>query len=484
MNVVAPPRPGLFYRARKRLRALVAPYPALYRLLLALWGAFFGLRFFLRALIAGRLRERRAPEETMAFLGRQTVPRLPTGLPECADAEALAAALPQAAVGGWTLYLPPEQALAVCPDLARRYPAGAGLKILKDPAPPESARYTPHELNAAPGAELLRRLTPPPATLLRIAQALHRAGLGPRVHDLVALATPSGERTAYVVEDAPEPAPADRHAPFLADLKAVLADSALATMHGRIEGTLDFEPPDCNGNLRLDRAGRPVYVDFQAFTFRDELAELAAIVDDGRASVHFGAGRGFRGGGAYLYQGIPGLEAGKRDVTRRWRDLETLLAEAGGSFQDRLVMDIGCNSGLMLYGGLARGACWGLGWDLPEVARVAGALLPALGATRSSVTGVAIGPETDFAADLPTHLREQRDGVLFYLSVSDHIGFPEGVAALPWRWMIYEGHADQGIGDQAERLRAVPWLADAEIRASRMLVDGDSPPRPVLVLSR
>lgn len=478
------PRAGLFFRFRKRLRAAVAPYPWLYQLLLKLWGAFFGLRFFLRALFSGRLTVRADSGQAQAFLGRQRVLRLTTTLPDCADVDDLRRALSDPAEGGWTFYLEPEAAQRLVPDLPALYGPRMGLKILKDMQAPEAAHYTRHHLNPAPGAGLLRAMTPDPHTLLRVAQHLSAAGLGPRVADLVCLQASGRDLSAYVVEHVPMPADEAAHTRFMSDLKAALAEGPLHPMHGTLAGTQDFEPPDCHGNLRCTADGQPLFVDFQAFVLQDELAALATVVGGGRDAVHFGDRRRFRGGGAYLYQGIPGLEPGKRDVARRWDSLAALLNEAGGGFADRVVMDIGCNAGLMLYGGLAHGARWGIGWDRPEVAAVAGRLLPTLGATRSVVHGGEITAETDFLAGVPERFRAARDGVLLYLSVSDHIGFPDGVADLPWRWLVYEGHADQAVGDQFERLQQVPWLADADLKASAMLVDGDSPPRPVLVLQR
>jgi hypothetical protein len=265
----------------------------------------------------------------------------------------------------------------------------------------------------------------------------------------------------------------------------VLQGGLITTLHPSAAEADDFRPPDCNRNLRIDGAsGRPLYVDFQAFVIPDEARRLSAIAAEGRGVTHFGRGRFFRGGGAYLYQAIPGLEPGKRDVATRWQTVTALLRGAGVGFQDRLVFDVGCNTGLMLYQALGEGALWGLGWDMPEVAAAAERMLRALGATRLGLQGGAIGAGTDFLAAVPERFRRRSDGILFYLAISDHIGFPAGIAALPWRWMLYEGHADQGVGDQVQRLQQVPWLAAARLLGHRMAADGDSPPRPLILLER
>lgn len=486
----APPRPGPVYRLRKQVKRWVEPYPWLYEGLLRVWGLAFGARFFMHALASGRLRHRRDAGAFAAFLGRQKPLTLAADLGRPRDVDGLRAALVERGLnpveGGWTFYLPPGPALAAAvPALAAHYPPKVGLKLLKDLAPPDWAKYVRYELNPAPGTGLMRKLTPDPKTLLRVAAALHAAGLGPKVWDLVHLRSDGVDMTAYVVQHMNGPPSDDTgYAQFMVRMRRELDRGLIATLHPSAVEADDFRGPDCNSNLRLDAGSdRALYVDFQAFIIPDEARYLSAMAAAGREVAHFGGRRFFRGG-AYLYQAIPGLEPGKRDVAQRWSTIRELLAGAGVELAGRPVFDIGCNTGLMLYQALGEGAVWASGWDRPAVAAAAARLLAGLGATRVTLTGVHISGETDFIGALWPHQRQQTDGVLFYLAVSDHIGFPQGVADLPWRHMLYEGHADQGVGDQVERLRQVPWLADARLVGHRMAADGDSPPRPLLLLQR
>ena len=485
------PRPGLGYVLRKKLRALVQPFPWAYRFLLRLWGIVVAVRFFGHALTSGKLRTKRDDGRFAAFLSHQSVLRFDVNLGIIRDADdlrqALAARELDPVAGGWTLYVGPGPAFDECfPFLRDVYPPGVGLKILKDLQHPDDAIYARHALNPAAGASLLRKLTPPPKALMRIANQLHAAGLGPRVHDLIHLDAAGVPLTAYVVDHVGGPlADARAHAQFMPRLQAWLEGGAITTVHSSTDAAMDFEPPDCNGNLRLDaQTGRPLYVDFQSFMITDDAALVGQIAEEEKGKTHFGGTRFFRGGGRYLYQAIPGLAPGKRDIETRWRAFDELLRHADLSLDGRLVFDIGCNTGLMLYQALGAGALWGYGWDMPEVAGAASRLLPALGATRATITGGAIDDATDFAAVLPDRFADHRDGVLFYLAVSDHIGFPPGVADLPWTHMFYEGHADQGVGDQYQRIKAVPWLAGAELLGHRMITDGDSPARPLMLLRR
>ncbi len=485
------PRPGLGYVLRKKLRALVAPFPRVYRFLLRLWGVVVAVRFFLHAVMSGKLRARRDDGRFAAFLSRQSVLGFDVDLGVIREADdvrhALAARGLEPMAGGWTFYVGPGPALDRCfPFLRDVYPPGVGLKILKDLQHPDDAIYARHDLNPAAGAALMRKLTPPPKALMRIANQLHAAGLGPRVHDLIHLDAAGVPLSAYVVDHVGgPPADARAHTAFMPRLRSWLDGGAITTVHSSTDAAMDFAPPDCNGNLRRDAdTGQPLYVDFQAFMIADDAALVGRIAEEEKDKTHFGGTRFFRGGGQYLYQAIPGLAPGKRDIETRWRAFDALLRHADLQLDGRLVFDIGCNTGLMLYQALGAGALWGFGWDMPDVAGAAARLLPALGATRATVTGGAIDDATDFAAALPARFAGHDGGVLFYLAVSDHIGFPPGIAALPWTHMFYEGHADQGIGDQYQRIKAVPWLAAAELLGHRMVSDGDSPARPLMLIRR
>lgn len=468
----------------------IKPHPRLYRLVVGAWNGSFALWAVARAAVRGQLRVRPDATRLAAYVGRQTTPRLRANLTLAADAPfaALGAALGGRGVpfgeGGWTYYLPPSPARdGLIPDVAARYPAPVGLKVLKDLRAPNAAQYTPHHLNPAPGAGLLRALTPDPRALLRVGAALHAEGLGPKVLDLVELDA-GRPLTAYVVEHLTGgSAAAADYAGYMTRQQAVLARGELQTAVPSVSAALDFAPPDCNGNLVRDGDGMPRFVDFQSFRFADEFARITRLVETASPTTHFGAGRLHRGK-RYLYQTLPGAGAGKRDTSRRFDLYATLLQQADVTLADQLAFDIGCNTGLMLYEALARGARWGVGFDRPAVAAAAAQLLPALGATRATVLGLDITPAADFAALLPAHVRTAPAGVLLYLAVSDHIGFPAGVAALPWHTMLYEGHADQDVALARATLRAVPWLTDADVRATGMVREADSPPRPILVVRR
>ena len=471
---------------RRALARWVKPHPWAYRILVGAWNGGFGLWSFARAAVSGRLWRGRNEARLGEFLGRQAVFSYPIGLNLSDGPNGLRADLERLEIpfneGGWTFYLPPSPKRdEAFPELARSF-SGTGLKILKDFRGPRQSHYTPHEANPAPGAALLRTLTPTPIAFVRVANALSQAGLGVAVRDIVRLHAPGAELTAYLVEHLDGGSPtADHHADFLDRLQAVLDRGDLVTAIPSIKNAIDFAPPDCNGNLILDADGKARYVDFQAFAFANESRSIERVAKREAEVTHFGASRLHRPG-KYLYQGIPGLSPGKRDVKMRWAAYAEMLDLARTDLGGSVALDIGCNAGLILYEALAAGARWGVGWDMPQVAGAARRLLASFGVTRATIIGGEISGQTDFAAGIPPEL-VQAPCILFHLAVSEHIGFPPGLASLPWTHMIYEGHADQDLQKARQTLGEVDWV-EGEIVAARMVSDGDSPARPVLLLKR
>ena len=105
--------------------------------------------------------------------------------------------------------------------------------------------------------------------------------------------------------------------------------------------------------------------------------------------------------GKYLYQGIPGLSPGQRDMPLRWSAYAESLDHAGVGLAGHVAIDVGCNAGLILYEALAAGARWGVGWDRPQVAGAARRLLASFGVTRATIIGGEITQDTDFLSGVP-----------------------------------------------------------------------------------
>ncbi|MDW3219627.1 MAG: hypothetical protein R8F63_13525 [Acidimicrobiales bacterium] len=209
------------------------------------------------------------------------------------------------------------------------------------------------------------------------------------------------------------------------------------------------------------------------------------VIDRHEETLHFGDVLSVvNGGERFLYQDVPGRAApGRRDTTSRIEAIEAMLARHGGGFAGRTVFDVCCNSGMMMGEALARGARWAVGWDLPGVAAAADELLGSLGAGRSSVHGVSIDDDTDFASAVPTWLPV--DGsVCLFLAAWHHVSFPTGVAEIPWEYLVFEGKENEDPKVTAENFAAMEKRWSAEVLESSTHADGICGPRPLALLRR
>jgi len=389
--------------------------------------------------------------------------------------------------GGWTIYLPPSDELSkVLPDILS-YPANAGVKILRDIKPPQEASYTPNSLRPTPGAAHVRARTPDPKTLLRIAGYLSNEDIGPVVYDMVELEIGGVSCTAYICEhiESSGPITSDEYDAFIERLGTVLALGVIGIAHGDYRVSTDFAAPDCNGNLLKSNDGRMSYVDFQSFTFVDEKKAFQEWTKQSGSNILFGPRRLGKASN-YLYQMIPGIGEAKRETITRWKFIDELLSDAHLELDGRITFDIGCNSGLMSYYALSKGAKWAYGWDQSNIANASQELLRQLGASRWTTFGGAITEETNFLDSLPKEQLQENsgDGVLLYLAISGHIGFPGAVADLPWEYCIYEGHSNQDIELSIDKIKSSWSENELKIHAKGKIKDDDSPARPFVIFSR
>lgn len=468
----------------------VRPYPTLYIFLIRIYSILLEIKFFFHALFRGKLFRIRSRNKFSSFISKQEILTYPFTENHFNTTDDFRLWLEknnlQYTDGGWTFYIPPQKGLyKYFHFLTENYPPNAGIKLLKDFRHPDKARYTNHKQNPAPGASLKRLLTPSPLSLLKVANYLYANELGVRVYDLIALKCKDQFLTCYVVQNVEDQhITQNEYQSFINRLKAILAKKEITTIHESIDIMWDFIPPNCSNNLIKDTNGKPLYVDFQGFLLCNEDKVLASIVDEMKDKVHFGGVRFYRGGKKYLYQAIPGLSVGKRDTETRWRHFLEMMEECECSLRNRVIYDIGCNTGLMLYNALSVGALWGIGWDFPEVTESAEKVLLALGATRFDLFGGRVTEDTDFLSRVPGRFKGRKNGALFFLAVSDHIGFPAGLSELPWEYMFYEGHANQDYSVSLKRLQHLPWLNKTEILTHRTFSDGDTPKRVVILLRR
>lgn len=296
----------------------------------------------------------------------------------------------------------------------------------------------------------------PPAEAARCARTAHvlaEAGAGARLLDW----REHAGATEFVVDGDPPPGASERTAEML--------------RAGRL----------------VERRGAPADAPaFARYALADHRAELARVLDaEGTRRLHFGREYRLRGG-RYLYQSVPELgRGGRRDTLRRWRLISERLDALDLGVRDRLVLDVGCNAGMMLGAALADGAAFGVGWDRPEIAELGRRLLGGLGYTRFALVGADLGEHHRLAPDVPPGPAALLDGcVVLYLAIRHHVGFVADLADLPWRVLVYEGGEEETAGALETTLAPLRERCAFTIADRRDYRDGEGRPRPLAVLVR
>jgi len=385
--------------------------------------------------------------------------------------------------GSHALYLGPASLeLTMFKSLAQDYPADAGLKIMKSAGGVDESSYL---IGSTRGdSKIHLGMVHSHRHLSLVANLLHAKAVGPRLYDLINLKAGEQTRTAYVIQHV------GGNVPTMAQCETGIQKLRHLDAEGVIKLLLpegfddeEFECPECCNNALVDRDGQFHYIDFQNFLLGDYekfLTRLAAAAAD---QTHFGDTSRLRGG-RYLYQSVPGVKLpGKRDVANRMKTLTRLLQQAGVSVAERLVLDVGCNIGMMMSQYLRLGAKWCHGWDRALTTLHTERMLLALGCTRFSTTGADITKSRALVEDLPKHAAASLNGcVISYLAVRGHLNWLDALKQIPWSFMIYEGHEGETAHDFEAYLEDLKSLTNFELGPSSTYVDGDSEERTVAIL--
>jgi hypothetical protein len=389
------------------------------------------------------------------------------------------------AEGGHAVYLPTDSirqsAFSVIAD---DYPPDAGLKIVKNPGGANDSHYVN---NTAKGDSRIHLgLVHNHANLTLVANLLYSKGVGPRLYDLVELQCGNQLFTAYVMEHI------SGGVPPLSECEAGIQKLRELEDQGLIRVILpegfddeEFECPNCCNNAFTNEKGEFKYIDFQNFILVNYQSYLKNIAVEATAASHFGD-TSFLRGGRYLYQSVPGVNRpGKRSIEVRIGVLEKLLESTGVSVRDRLVLDIGCNIGMMMSQYLKLGASWCHGWDRAQVTPHTEKLLLALGCTRFSISGGDIAASQPLENDVPPFLKPQLPGcVVSYLAVRGHLGWLDALTRIPWKFLIYEGHEGETREDFEQYVKQFSAVANFKIGGVTSYVDGDSDERTLAILLR
>lgn len=390
--------------------------------------------------------------------------------------------------GGHTIYLPPAAASAGgFQSVMRHYPADAGLKIIKHQGGMADSNYILNGQGNGRGySRLQKRATHDHAHLTLVANLLYAKALGPKLYDLIELQTGDHLWSAYVIQHV------SGKPPSVEQCEAGIGKLRALEEQGLIRNNIpdgwkdeDFKCPSCNGNVLVDGAGNFHYIDFQNFNLIGYESFLRETAMEATEKSHFGTPYLLRGG-RYLYQSVPGLNlSGRRNVEDRMVVLRELMQEAGVSVEGRLVLDVGCNIGMMMAQYLKLGARWCHGWDRDFVTPHTERMLRALGCTRFTTTGGDIAAAQPLDTDLPEFLQSSLEGcAISYLAVRGHLGWLDRLSSVPWSLLIYEGHEGETESDFENYIAELKERVDFRLGGVRTYKDGDSDERTVALLIR
>lgn len=422
--------------------------------------------------------------------GRQATLTMPVRIPEARSHEDVVAYLRQHGIrvveGGHTVYVPPQADLdTVLGDFVRYYPADSGFKMLKNVLAEGERRYlSDHDSGKFP--RTYKFLMGSLSGVFEGACVAEILGWGPRIYDLVLLKRGGMTLACFVVQhvEGSEPTP-EVHRAFLEKVEAAIRAGLLGLVPESGLAHVDFVSPSCSGNLLVNQDGQPRYVDFQQFIMVDRKKAIAHVLEESTALLHFGD-RHELTGRKYPYQSIPGsrLDA-KRDSRSRWQAIRGLLVGAGIELADRIVLDVCCNSGMMMGYALSEGAFWGVGWDVPEVARAGRRIQVCLGNTRLTFRGCELHEQYRLRDDIPTPCATRLGGaVVLYLAVWQHIGIIQDLGAIDWRALVFEGHENESPKSLQRTIDRLVAEWSCKISACRWHQDGHSESRPLVLLER
>jgi len=387
--------------------------------------------------------------------------------------------------GRHSIYLPPQKALReFLGEVIHDYPDDTGFKILKNFQSPENASYI------ANGSQrlLTKNMMGPVTNQALAANALAALDLGPPCYGIAHLQSGAEAMTAFAVGhvegDLASPQDCEE---FTEALRPLVSAGLLELVPVRGLKDPDFLPPHCNFNLLRERTtGKLRYIDFQQLLVHQKPL-LRKITETSSEDVHFGgSSQLFRQGKKYLYQSVPGLSSSaKRDTEYRWKIYRAMLEKQGVKVNGKVVLDVCCNTGVMLAHAIGDGAAWGIGWDLPNVVPHSRKLMQILGAACSTLIPTHLSPEYNISESIPKWLKPKTDGsILFYLAAIQHVGIIQDLANIPWKTVFFEDH--EGItNDEADsNLRQLQEAWGCQLLWQGKISDGDCGSRSVAILQR
>jgi hypothetical protein len=360
--------------------------------------------------------------------------------------------------GAHTFYIAPQETFRqVAPSIVAFYPEQCGFKILKTCRDPLAGGYV---YKNGRSLKFLMRLIGQPQDQLIPANYMFSSGIGPRVYDLTCWESQGKKCTVFVVEHVTGSQPTERqYIDFMARLKYLNTKSRLRILIPRWEEDQDFAPFDCNGNLIYSNSrARAQYVDFQNFG----LTSLANGHGSNNSTMPAVAD----------FQANALFTSCETTAEKRWALVTGLLSEHSISVSGRIILDIGCRSGITLGRSLSAGAIWSVGWSDADLEQIETRLF-SWGITRFSLAALT-DQNYSFERDIPQNLRHRLSGaVVFYgVPISRSIEI-DNLLRLPWKVLVLD-FSDAEFKDADSLMRKLPTVQFE-------VIPHDKPPLIVLI---
>lgn len=385
--------------------------------------------------------------------------------------------------GGHTFYFSPGIVQnSILNKIFDYMPCDAGIKVIKR----KGAINTPFAaLDKTCKTHSL--MSPSHKDLILVHNIFYSLKIGPRLYDVIEIEFANGDvHIAYILEHI-EGDPCSLQSEceiFINQIKDLENSNLIKLVNWNGYKDMDFLCPSCNGNLIFDNKSRSLkYVDLQNFALENYYQYLKSIAIDSSKYSHFGQ-KSYLMGGEYLYQEIPGLELGaKRSPAMRFDVFKNLLEQSGLSLKNKLVIDVGCNIGLMGAQYLKDGAAWFHGFDTPNMVPSTEKVLLSIGCTRFSTTGLNMHEDVSLTEHFPANLQNNYDRcVISYLAIRGHIGWIKELTRIPWDFMLYEGHQEEDENTSKRFITDLQRMKECHIVNAGWISDANSTPRYVAVI--
>ena len=415
-------------------------------------------------------------KELSKFLGLQSIKKIKINI-NLTSRKALSKSLKNnLKYGGWCVYY--SNAFEILePDLFPKFyqQKNIGLKILITNGKRNNQKISDYGLRPFGKFANVKEI-------LRIGNRLSFLDLGPKIYDLVMLEDFNGIKVyAYLVENIDGKKLKEEDKILLDKFKLrLLKDKWLKPAFNSAIFMDDFSEYKEQSNFIKQKNGELKFVDFQSFSIINEKDLLSEIVINSK-ETSFGRKRIFSKKN-YLYQLLPIIQNGKRDTLKRWKVFDQVFKKSKVSLKDKTILDIGCNLGMNSYYALFKGAKFIYGIDKKIISKKANILLSSLGSTRFKIFGLDLNSDIELKK-IKTYIEEQID-VLFYCSVSGHIGFPNEINDLNCKYILFEGHVNTTVEENYKNLNYHSWIRNDKARLifKTYLSDGDSGERPLFLI--